>query len=40
MVDRLAGDYENTKAMIFGDASVFDVVMDSIARIEEALNLA
>lgn len=38
MVDRLAGDYENTKAMIFGDAPEFDVLMYSIARLEEALN--
>ena len=38
MVDRLAGDYENTKAMIFGDAPEFKVLMRSIARLEETLN--
>ena len=38
MVDRLAGDYENTKAMIFGDAPKFDVILHSIAEIEGALN--
>lgn len=40
MVDRLAGDYENTKAMIFGDAPEFEVLMQSITTLEEALNSA
>ena len=40
MVGRLAGDYENTKAMIFGDAPDFDVLMRSIVEIEETLNSA
>lgn len=40
MVDRLARDYENTKAMIFGDAPEFDALMSSISRLEKALNSA
>jgi len=38
MVDRLADDYENTKAKIFGDAPEFDDLLHSIAKIESALN--
>lgn len=38
MVDRLVGDYENTKAMIIGDPPDFDVILQSIAKIEEFLN--
>ena len=38
MVDRLARDYERTKAMIFGDAPEFDVLMRSISNLEKSLN--
>jgi len=40
MVDRLAGDYENTKPMIFGNAPEFDALMQSITSLEKALNSA
>ena len=38
MTDRLARDYENTKAMIFCEAPDFDDILNSIGRIEDALN--
>ncbi len=38
MAERLAIDYENTVAMIFGDAPDFDMIMQSVAEIEKALN--
>lgn len=38
MMERLAADYENTKAMIFATAPEFDAVTQSIKQIEEALN--
>lgn len=38
MIDRLARDYENTQAMIFGDAPDFGEILSSIAEIEDGLN--
>ncbi|WP_299211218.1 nucleotidyl transferase AbiEii/AbiGii toxin family protein [uncultured Tateyamaria sp.] len=38
MLDRLAGDYENTKAMIFGDAPEFGAIIESVEKIENILN--
>lgn len=38
MIDRLARDYENTKAMIFGDAPDFGEILTSIGEIEDRLN--
>jgi hypothetical protein len=40
MTDALRGDYENTKAMIFGDPPSFESILASIAKIEAALNSA
>ncbi len=37
MIDRLARDYDNTRAMIFGDAPNFDDILLSIGRIEDGL---
>ena len=38
MIDRLARDYDNTRAMIFGDAPDFDDILLSIGQIEDSLN--
>lgn len=38
MIDRLATDYENTRAMIFGDAPSFSEILSSVSQIEERLN--
>lgn len=38
MVRRLSRDYENTRAMIFGDAPEFRDILDSIEEIEAILN--
>ncbi len=38
MTKRLAIDYENTVAMIFGEAPDFDAIMQSVAEIEKVLN--
>lgn len=38
MTNALRGDYENTKAMIFGEPPSFDAIMSSIATIEAELN--
>ena len=38
MIDRLARDYGNTRAMIFGDAPDFDDILLSIGQIEDSLN--
>lgn len=38
MVSRLSRDYENTRAMIFGDAPEFRDILDSIEEIEAILN--
>lgn len=38
MIDRLARDYENTRAMIFGEAPRFENVLKSIEKIEGQLN--
>jgi hypothetical protein len=38
MAERLAIDYENTVAMIFGEAPDFDKIMQSVTEIEKALN--
>ena len=38
MVDRLARDYDNTRAMIFGVAPDFDEILSSIEQIENTLN--
>ena len=38
MIGRLARDYDNTRAMIFGDAPDFDDIMSSIVEIEARLN--
>jgi hypothetical protein len=40
MTDALRGDYENTKAMIFGEPPSFEAILASIAKIEAALNSA
>ena len=39
MAERLAFDYENTKAMIFGQAPEFETIIASVKSIEEMLNL-
>jgi len=38
MVERLTRDYDNTRAMIFGDAPNFDDILSSIGEIEDRLN--
>ena len=38
MTERLARDYDNTRAMIFGDAPDFDDILSSIGEIEDRLN--
>lgn len=38
MTDALRSDYENTKAMIFGEAPTFEDILASIAEIETKLN--
>ncbi len=38
MIDRLARDYDNTKAMIFGDAPDFEDILSSIGELEDNLN--
>ncbi|MBL4874734.1 MAG: nucleotidyl transferase AbiEii/AbiGii toxin family protein [Rhodobacteraceae bacterium] len=38
MKDRLKKDYENTKAMIFGDAPEFEEIISSLSYIEKVLN--
>ena len=38
MLSRLLHDYENTQAMIFGEAPEFNDILDSIGQIEDALN--
>lgn len=38
MIDKLARDYENTRAMIFGEAPRFENVLKSIEKIEGQLN--
>lgn len=38
MIERLARDYDNTRAMIFGDAPDFDDILLSIEQIEDKLN--
>ena len=38
MIDRLARDYDNTRAMIFGDAPDFEDILSSIREIEDRLN--
>ena len=38
MAARLKSDYDNTKAMIFGEAPSFDNIVTSIAAIERSLN--
>ena len=38
MTERLMADYENTKAMIFGEAPDLSVILESIENIEEVLN--
>ena len=38
MIERLARDYDNTRAMIFGDAPDFKDIMSSIGEIEDSLN--
>lgn len=38
MIERLARDYDNTRAMIFGDAPDFDDILSSIGEIEDRLN--
>lgn len=38
MISRLARDYENTQAMIFGEAPEFKDILDSIGKIEDVLN--
>jgi hypothetical protein len=38
MTEALRNDYENTKAMIFGEPPMFDAILSSIARIEAELN--
>ena len=38
MTDRLARDYDNTRAMIFGEAPQFEDVLESIEKIEGQLN--
>ncbi len=39
MIDRLARDYDNTRALIFGDVPDFDDILSSIGRIEDCLNI-
>lgn len=38
MINRLSQDYENTQAMIFGEAPEFKDILNSIGQIEGALN--
>ncbi|MCY3983867.1 MAG: nucleotidyl transferase AbiEii/AbiGii toxin family protein [Roseovarius sp.] len=38
MIDRLARDYDNTRAMIFGEAPRFQDVLNSVEKIEGQLN--
>jgi hypothetical protein len=38
MADALRNDYENTRAMIFGEPPAFDTILSSIANIEAKLN--
>ena len=38
MIDRLARDYDNTRAMIFGHPPEFDDILLSIEQIEDSLN--
>lgn len=38
MINRLSRDYDNTRAMIFGEAPEFNKILESIGRIEDALN--
>jgi len=38
MRDRLARDYENMAAMVFGPIPAFDDVMSSVAELERQLN--
>ena len=38
MINRLSQDYENTQAMIFGEAPEFKDILNSIALIEDVLN--
>ena len=38
MIDRLARDYDNTRAMIFGHSPEFDDILLSIEQIEDSLN--
>ena len=38
MAGALRNDYENTRAMIFGDFPAFDTILSSIANIEAKLN--
>ncbi len=38
MISRLSQDYENTQAMIFGEAPEFKDILNSIGQIEDALN--
>ncbi|MCY4006341.1 MAG: hypothetical protein OXE84_05885 [Rhodobacteraceae bacterium] len=38
MIDRLAWDYDNTQAMIFGDAPDLEDILSSIGEIEDTLN--
>ena len=38
MIERLARDYDNTRAMIFGDAPAFEDIMSSVGEIEDSLN--
>lgn len=38
MLDALSRDYDNTKAMIFGETPGFDDIVDSIIMIEQRLN--
>jgi Nucleotidyl transferase AbiEii toxin, Type IV TA system len=38
MTQALRNDYENTRAMIFGEPPTFDAILSSIARIEAQLN--
>lgn len=39
MISRLSRDYENTQAMIFGEAPAFIDILESIGRIEDVLNV-
>ncbi|MBL4769400.1 MAG: nucleotidyl transferase AbiEii/AbiGii toxin family protein [Rhodobacteraceae bacterium] len=39
MAVRLVGDYKNTEVMIFGEAPTFESILNSIAILEEQLNL-